>query len=98
MVERVPWFQTGELLPDGRVALHVGNFWTVLHARDDVGEVIWQSRGDRHSRALTPAQCTASLKLARSDKIDRGLTEQERSAARRIEHKLGRCLRALERR
>ena len=94
--ERVPWPQTGEWLPDGRVALHVGHIWTDLHAHDDIGEVVWQSRGDRHSRALTRVQCLAALELARSDQHDQRLTEQERSAARRIERKLRRCLRALD--
>jgi len=96
MGEHIPWPQTAELLPDGRVALHVGNIWTDLHAHDDIGEVVWHSRGDRHSRALTREQCLHALRLAEQDVTSSHLSGAERAAARRIIGKLNRCLLALD--
>ena len=96
MTDRVPWPQTGELLSDGRVALHVGNIWVDLHAGDDIGEIIWTSRGDRHSRALTRQQCLNALRLAEQDVTSSHLSTAERAAARRIIGKLHKCLRALD--
>ncbi|WP_428115201.1 hypothetical protein [Candidatus Poriferisodalis sp.] len=72
MSERVPWPQTGEVLADGRIALHVGNIWVEMHPDADIGEVIWQSRGERHSRALTHQQCLAALQLAQDDAVNGG--------------------------
>ena len=96
MGERVPWPQTGEMLPDGRVALHVGNIWTDLHAGDDIGEIVWQSKGPRHSRALTREQCLRVLRLAETDAPSSHLGSVGRKAAKRIIGKMHRCLRAFD--
>lgn len=96
MADHAPWPQTGELLADGRVALHVGNIWVDLHVGDDIGEIIWTSRGDRHSRALTRQQCLNALQLAERDVTSSHLSTAERAAAKRIVGKLHKCLRALD--
>ncbi|WP_420609448.1 hypothetical protein [Candidatus Poriferisodalis sp.] len=95
MGERASWPRTGEVLADGRVALHVGHIWTDMHRGEDIGEVIWQSRGRRHSRALTRQQCLNALRLAEDDVPNASLSTSEREAAGRIIRKVHQCLRAL---
>ena len=88
--------QTGEVLADGRVALHVGHIWTDMHLGYDIGEVVWQGQGPRHSRALTRQQCLMALQLAEDDVANGSLNSSERAAAGRIIGKLHQCLRALD--
>lgn len=95
MNERMSRPHTGEMLADGRVALHVGHIWTDMHLDDDIGEIVWQSEGPRHSRALTREQCLIALQLAKDDVAIESLSRSERAAAGRIIAKLQLCLRAL---
>ncbi len=84
------------MLADGRVALHVGHIWTDMHRGEDIGEIVWQSQGPRHSRALTRQQCLNALRLAEDDVANGSLNTSEREAAGRIIRKVHQCLRALD--
>ncbi len=87
--------QTGEVLADGRVALHVGHIWTDMHLNDDIGDIIWHSKGPRHTRALTRSQCHTALQLAQIDASNTNLSASERAAAGRIIRKVHQCMQAL---
>ena len=96
MGERASWPRTAEVLADGRVALHVGHIWTDMHLDEDIGEIVWQSQGPRHSRALTRQQCLNALRLAEDDVANGSLSSSESKAAGRIIRKVRQCLRALD--